>query len=95
MAVNARDVPDWIIPTGWTAGNIGHCRSCGAPIMWARTPSGGLGPLDHDGKSHFATCPQADRWRRPRAVVADATKPAIERGASTTADGSRGMDRGR
>ena len=81
---------------------IGQCRSCRAPVIWARTEAGKrmpldpeptadgnvrpdipnrydgegnvlvavLGPLEreaHDGPlhvPHFATCPDADRWRR-------------------------------
>lgn len=73
---------------------MSRCRSCDAPVLWARTVTGKLIPLDtepsdggnlvlDDGRaliydhttsnemfapplyvSHFATCPQADRWRR-------------------------------
>lgn len=70
-----------------------HCRSCGAEIIWARTDSGHLMPVDAhpdaEGRlalspgdpeprvsyafgngerslhrPHFATCPDADSWRR-------------------------------
>jgi hypothetical protein len=68
-----------------------RCSSCGAPIIWVRTPAGRPTPvnadsgveLQRDGKvhvvatrtgyhavkvtaytSHFATCPQAARWRQ-------------------------------
>jgi len=70
------------------------CRSCGAPILWARSTRGRMVPLDRepvaDGTiilgaddvafvlgpadepiagtpryhSHFATCPDADKYRR-------------------------------
>lgn len=43
-----------------------RCRSCSALICWVRTPHGKRMPIDPDGTSHFATCPQADAWRRPR-----------------------------
>lgn len=57
------------------------CRSCGLPVVWFRTSSGKRMPVDAkttrptdaahqlDLKrhvSHFATCPQADNWRKPR-----------------------------
>jgi hypothetical protein len=41
------------------------CRSCGATILWVLSKrSGKRAPLNPDGTSHFATCPQADQWRR-------------------------------
>ena len=56
------------------------CRSCGAPIRWLRTRSLKNMPVDDptgqilptaffDPKvhvSHFATCPNAERHRKPR-----------------------------
>jgi hypothetical protein len=58
-------------------GQITHCRSCGAQIIFLRMPSGKLHPTNSEtveedevdfvwGKhvSHFATCPEADRWRK-------------------------------
>jgi hypothetical protein len=54
-----------------------HCRTCNAPIVWLKTPSGKNMPVDAGsvepdddrymaGKhvSHFATCPQAGQHRR-------------------------------
>jgi hypothetical protein len=41
-----------------------RCRSCGAAIAWAMTPAGRRAPLDRDGTSHFASCPQAETWRK-------------------------------
>jgi hypothetical protein len=41
------------------------CRGCGAVIAFAETARGKLMPIDIDGTSHFATCPQAERFRRP------------------------------
>ncbi len=67
------------------------CRSCGAPIIWAKTEKGKAMPLDAEPAqtgtlwlfagvvqtgdqppavngptytSHFATCPQAGKWRK-------------------------------
>jgi len=54
----------WAVPLGWTADNVGQCRSCGATVMWCLTSNGKKAPIDRDGKSHFATCPQADSWRK-------------------------------
>ena len=54
----------WSRPAGWLVVSVGRCRGCGAPISWARTPAGRSAPLDRDGTSHFATCPDADSFRR-------------------------------
>jgi hypothetical protein len=58
------------------------CRSCGAEIVWFQTRSGKRMPVDEistrptDAQhqldlnrhvSHFATCPNANQHRRPRA----------------------------
>jgi hypothetical protein len=57
------------------------CRSCGKPVVWFRTAKGKRMPVDAattkptdaehqlDLKrhtSHFATCPQAEGWRKAR-----------------------------
>ncbi len=53
-----------------------HCRACGAPIIWVKTPAGKKAPLDAVGidgldtngqarriyLSHFATCPRASQF---------------------------------
>lgn len=43
------------------------CRSCSATIYWIQTDKGRLMPVDPDGTSHFATCPNASEHRKPRA----------------------------
>jgi hypothetical protein len=58
-----------------------QCTSCGADIVWFRTSSGKRMPVDeattkpNDAEhmldlkrhiSHFATCPEADKWRKSR-----------------------------
>lgn len=63
-ALAAGETVAWTVPAGWTIGELGHCRSCGDPVMWATTPAGKRAPLNQDGVSHFATCPQASTWRR-------------------------------
>lgn len=58
------DQHGWIIPLGMTAGDVGRCRSCRAEVMWVTTAAGKRMPIDRDGTSHFATCPDAKDWRR-------------------------------
>ncbi len=33
---------------------------------WLRTTKDALAPVNPDGTSHSATCPQADHWRKAR-----------------------------
>jgi hypothetical protein len=54
----------WHRPGGWSIVSIGRCRGCGQAIAWARTFADRSAPLDRDGTNHFATCPQAERFRR-------------------------------
>lgn len=45
----------------------GTCRSCGRPVAWIITAKGKKMPVDlGSGESHFATCPEAAKWRKPR-----------------------------
>jgi hypothetical protein len=53
----------FLIPAGEP---IRSCRSCGASIYWILTASGKRMPVDPDGTSHFATCPNAAHHRKPR-----------------------------
>lgn len=56
-------LPDWAaVPDPGTRASA--CRSCAAPVLWVDTYGGKRAPLNADGTSHFATCPQADQWRR-------------------------------
>lgn len=53
------------VPDGWIPDAYGsRCRSCSALIVWCRTPAEKRAPVNPDGTSHFATCPDAARWRR-------------------------------
>ena len=57
----------WLAPTGYTVElrePPARCRSCNAEIAWATTPAGRRMPLNRDGTSHFANCPEADTWRK-------------------------------
>ncbi len=52
-----------------TEDNRSECRSCGEPIIWCITASGKKMPVDEPEDdapttSHFATCPEADTWRK-------------------------------
>lgn len=52
-----------VLPDG-SVGDAGTCRSCGAVIAWVKTKNGKSAPMNLDGTSHFATCPNADAWRK-------------------------------
>jgi len=55
-------IPDWAIYLG---DSPSHCRSCGAKMLWVESVKNQRpAPINPDGTSHFATCPQADRWRK-------------------------------
>jgi hypothetical protein len=57
----------WTIPEGYNnAGEVTKCRSCKAEIRWTVSKRGKFAPLNRDGTSHFANCPQAATWRKPR-----------------------------
>lgn len=57
-------IPEWAYAPKPTAEPT-RCRSCKASILWVETVKRGRpAPINRDGTSHFATCPQADGWRR-------------------------------
>lgn len=43
-----------------------QCKSCEATIYWIETVNRRRMPVNPDGTSHFATCPNADRHRKVR-----------------------------
>jgi len=43
-----------------------RCKSCKAEVWWIRTFNGRMMPVNRDGTSHFANCPQANQWREKR-----------------------------
>lgn len=53
----------------WRITGGGFCRSCARPIVWCMTTSGTRHPVDEPATpgaatvSHFATCPDAGKWR--------------------------------
>ena len=70
LAVNIEgaewDIPTWAEPPKPSESRTAACRSCAAPVLWVITTAGKRAPLDQDGHSHFATCPQADAWPKDR-----------------------------
>lgn len=40
------------------------CRGCAGVIYWVRTENDKAMPVNTDGKPHWYTCPQRDRFRR-------------------------------
>lgn len=42
------------------------CAGCNARIFWAKTDAGKWIPVDTDLKPHWATCPVAKRFRKPK-----------------------------
>ena len=60
-----RPAVKFTIPVGTPAA---RCRGCGARIYWIITSAAqNRMPVDPDGTSHFATCPVADQFRKPKA----------------------------
>lgn len=51
-----------VIGNPGTCGSIGR-PGCGAMIYWAVSKNGARLPLNPDGTSHFATCPNAREFR--------------------------------
>lgn len=52
-----------------TEDNQAECRSCGDPVLWCTTAKGKKMPVDipegdEPTTSHFATCPDGDKWRK-------------------------------
>ena len=43
-----------------------RCNGCEEMIHWIKMPSGKMMPVNHDGTSHFATCPKAAEFRKSR-----------------------------
>lgn len=51
---------------GYVFGGTKACSGCGKLIAWWTTPNDKRSPHDADGTSHFATCPKAQRFRKPK-----------------------------
>jgi hypothetical protein len=42
------------------------CRGCGAAVYWVRTENKKNMMVNTDGVPHWATCPKAKEFRKPR-----------------------------
>lgn len=53
---------------GYTFGGTSTCTgpTCGRIVYWWLTAAGKRSPHDADGISHFATCPDRERFRRQK-----------------------------
>jgi hypothetical protein len=63
------------VKRGFSYQGPGKCKACGAALDWWKTPSGKKMPTDSSDvefKSHFATCPHADQFRRKPGHAQDA-----------------------
>ncbi len=45
-------------------GKVGKCSGCGAMVYWFATRAGKDTPVNMDGTTHWATCPQRERFKR-------------------------------
>lgn len=45
-------------------GTKSYCKSCGAEINWVKTESGKFTPINLDGLTHWATCPDAKKFKK-------------------------------
>ena len=54
------------LPIFTREGVMPACRGCGASVTFVITKNGKRMPTDPDGTSHFATCAQAARFKKPK-----------------------------
>ncbi|MFB2878697.1 hypothetical protein [Floridanema aerugineum] len=40
------------------------CEACKARVNWVKTPNGKYTPINLDGSTHWATCPDAKRFKK-------------------------------
>lgn len=45
-------------------GSKSKCKGCYADIYWVKTPGGKNMPVDIDGTPHWASCPQAEDFKK-------------------------------
>lgn len=64
---------DQLKAAGWNLSFTRRCKLCNAMINFWRTPAGKTCPMDigpEPVRSHFETCPQAEKFRKPKAAPA-------------------------
>ena len=47
----------------------GRCLACNGQIIWRKTVNNKWTPEDPDGKTHWATCPQREKFEQFRSAV--------------------------
>lgn len=57
------------------AGEPGRCRDCGAVVYWVQHKTGRRGIYTPEGVSHFADCPGAAKFRRPKPLTPQEPQP--------------------
>lgn len=50
----------------WQQSDLRRCASCKGLILWIKTKSGKASPIDLDGETHWATCPDAAKFKSSR-----------------------------
>jgi hypothetical protein len=53
-------------------GASGHCRGCGALILWVRRANGQSVPYNPDGGQHLPSCPKASQLQGGQRAAANA-----------------------
>lgn len=62
--IEDEEAPTYPQPAG---ARVTSCKSCNAPIFFIKTDAGKIMPVNlGDKTSHFGTCPDADKHRKPR-----------------------------
>jgi hypothetical protein len=54
------------------------CIACGVPLYMVRHSNGKVAPYTEDGANHSATCPDAERFRRPAKRREDDAQPKTD-----------------
>lgn len=62
----AEDGPTFMVDRDWQPTNVSACRGCRQLVLWVITKAGKKMPVNHDGTSHFSTCPRASSFRAPK-----------------------------
>lgn len=44
--------------------NVNQYKACCAVINWVKTANGKFTPINPDGSTHWATCPEAKKFKK-------------------------------